>query len=161
MKIRNVHERTIAAPSERIAALIADFGCIWPTRLGPAPRPRGDRIYQAGRMTWEEFDRPGAARAFRVLGPGGLQVEHWFELEPAADATVLRHTVEGRAVGKYEEIWRERIEPGHDVVLEALLDNVESTAASGGRPAHPENADGSRNRGRVPEPRRGHRAGGR
>ena len=131
MKIRNVHERTITAPPERIAALIADFG-IWPTQFGPAPRPRGHRIYQAGRMTWEEFDRPGAVRAFRVLEPGELQLEHWFELEPAAGATVLRHTVEGCAVGKYEAIWRERIEPDHDVVLEAFLDNVETAVASGG-----------------------------
>jgi hypothetical protein len=132
MKIRNVHERTVAAPPGRIAALIADFGCIWPTQIGPAPRPRGHRIYQAGTMIWEEFDRPGAARAFRVVEPGELQLEHWFELEPAAGATVLRHTVEGSAVGKYEAIWRERIEPGHDLELEALLDNVEAAATSGG-----------------------------
>lgn len=83
-------------------------------------------MYDAGLMAWEEFDRPGAARAFRVVRPGELQAEHWFELEPAAGATVLRHTVEGRAAGKYEAIWRERIEPLHDLILEALLDNVEA-----------------------------------
>jgi hypothetical protein len=137
MEVRNVHERTIAAPPGRIAALIADFDRIWPTQIGPAPRAQGHRIYQAGSMTWEEFDRPGAARAFRVLGPAELQLEHWFEVEPAEGATVLRHTVEGRAVGRYEAIWRERIEPGHDVELEAIFDNVEAAAASdsGGREA--------------------------
>jgi hypothetical protein len=128
MKVRNVHERTIAAPPGRIAALIADFGRFWPTQFGPAPRPRGHGIYQAGTMIWEEFDRPGAARAFRVLEPAELRMEHWFEVEPAGDATVLRHTVEGSAVGKYEAIWRERIEPGHDVELEAILDNVAAAA---------------------------------
>jgi hypothetical protein len=131
MKIRNIHERAIAAPAGRIVTLIADFDRIWPTQIGPAPRPRGHRIYQAGTMIWEEFDRPGAARAFRVLQPRELRLEHWFELEPAAGATVLRHTVEGSAVGPYETIWRDRIEPGHDLELEALLDNVEAAAASG------------------------------
>jgi hypothetical protein len=83
-------------------------------------------------MLWEEFDRLGAARAFRVLRPGEWQAEHWFELEPADGATVLRHTVEGRAGGNYEAIWRELIDPYHDQAIEALFDNVEASAA---RPA--------------------------
>ena len=132
MKIRNVHERAIAAPPETIAALIADLSRVWPTQIAPAPEPRGDRKYDVGLMTWEELDRPGAVRAFRVVEPSQLSAVHWFELEPAAGATVLRHTVEGHADGKYEAIWRERIEPLHDLILEALLDNVEAAAASSG-----------------------------
>jgi hypothetical protein len=131
MKIRNRHQRMVAAPPERIAALIADFDRAWPTEIAPAPRRQGHRLYDAGPMLWEEFDRPGAARAFRVVRPEGLQGEHWFELELAEGATVLRHTVEGCAVGKYEAIWCERIEPLHDRILEALLDNVEAAVASG------------------------------
>jgi hypothetical protein len=45
--------------------------------------------------------------------------------------TVVRHTVEGCAVGEYETIWRERIEPLHDLIREALLDNVEAAFGSG------------------------------
>jgi hypothetical protein len=131
MKIKNSHERIVAAPPERIAALIADFDRVWPTQIAPAPRLHGHRLYDAGPMLWEEFDRPGAARAFRVVRPDELHGEHWFELEPAEDATILRHTLEGRAAGKYEAIWRERIGPLHDLILEALLDNVETAAASG------------------------------
>jgi hypothetical protein len=131
MKIRNRHERIIAAAPERITALIADFDRVWPAEIAPAPRREGRRLYDAGPMAWEEFDRPDAVRAFRVVRPDGLQAEHWFELEPADGATVLRHTVEGSAAGRYEAIWRERIEPLHDLILEALLDNVESAAASG------------------------------
>jgi hypothetical protein len=131
MKIRKCHERIVAAPPERIAALLADFDRVWPTEIAPAPRPQGHRLYDAGLMHWEELDRPGAARAFRVVRPDELQGEHWFELEPAEGATVLRHTIEGCAVGKYEAIWCERIEPLHDQILEALLDNVEAAAASG------------------------------
>jgi hypothetical protein len=87
-------------------------------------------LYDAGLMLWEEFDRPGAARAFRVVRPDELQGEHWFELELAEGATVVRHTLEGCAVGKYEAIWRERIEPLHDLILEAFLDNVEAALAA-------------------------------
>ena len=125
------HERIIAAAPERIAALILDFDRIWPTQIAPAPRLHGNRLYDAGLMLWEEYDRPGAARAFRVVKPDELQGEHWFELEVAQGGTVVRHTIQGCAAGKYEAIWRERIEPLHDLMLEALLDNVEVAAASG------------------------------
>lgn len=131
MKITNRHERIVAAPPEQIAALIADFGRVWPTQIALAPRRQGYRLYDAGPMLWEEFDRPGAARAFRVVRPDELQAEHWFELELAEGSTVLRHVIEGCAVGKYEAIWRERIEPLHNLILEALLDNVEAAVASG------------------------------
>jgi hypothetical protein len=57
MKIRNRHERMIATPPERVAALIADFDRIWPTQIGLAPRPRGHRLYAAGSMLWEESAR--------------------------------------------------------------------------------------------------------
>jgi hypothetical protein len=130
MRIRNCHERIVAAPPERIAGLIADFDRIWPTQIARVPRLQGHRVYDAGLMLWEEFDRPGAARAFRVVRPDELQAEHWFELKRAEGATVLCHTVEGCADGKYEAIWSDRIEPLHDRVLEALLDNVEAAVAS-------------------------------
>jgi DDE superfamily endonuclease len=90
------------------------------------------RLYDAGLMLWKEFDRPGAARAFQVVRPDELQAEHWFELEPAAGGTVLRHTVDGCVSGKYEVIWRERIEPFHDLILAALLDNVQAAIGSSG-----------------------------
>jgi len=134
MKINNCHERTFAAPPERVVALIADFDRVWPTEIAPAPRLVGHGMYEAGSMLWEEFGRPGAVRAFRVVRPDELQGEHWFELESAEGATVLRHTIEGCAAGRYEAIWRERIEPVHDQILEALLSNVEAAAASAAGP---------------------------
>jgi hypothetical protein len=133
MKVCNIHERCIAAKPERVAGLVADFELVWPTQIGPAPRLQRHRLYKAGMMLWQEFDRPGAARAFRVISPEGLQVEHWFELEPVEEGTLLRHTVEGEAVGEFEATWREQIEPRHDVVLEALIDNVEAAAAGADR----------------------------
>ena len=129
MQVTNRHERVVTAPPERIAPLIADFDRIWPTEIGPPPRLVEDRLYEAGRMLWQEFDRPGALRAFRVIRPDELRLEHWFEAQPAAGATILSHTVEGSVDGRYEAIWRERIEPVHDVELEALFDHVQAAIA--------------------------------
>jgi len=133
MKIRNRHERVLAATPERVAALVADFEQVWPTQIAPAPRRRGPRLFQAGMMVWEEVDRQSAVRAFRVVSPNGLQAEHWFETEPADGGILLRHTIDGEALGEYEEIWRERIEPGHDRVIEALFDKIEATIQIGTR----------------------------
>jgi hypothetical protein len=126
MKIRHVHERTIAATPERIAPLLADFESIWPKQIAPAPRAQGERLYETTMMLWEECDRAGAARAFRVVRPRELQGEHWFELEPAPAGTLVRHTVEGEALGHYEALWRDRIQPAHDKILEGILDNLEA-----------------------------------
>jgi len=84
-------------------------------------------------MLWEEVDRPSAVRAFRVVSPNELQAEHWFEIEPVGGGTLLRHAIDGEAFGEYEEIWRERIEPGHDRVIEALFDKIEATIQIGMR----------------------------
>ena len=106
MKIRNVHERTIAATPEQIAQLLADFEGIWPTQIAPAPRAQGERLYKASVMLWQEYDRPGAARAFRVLSPAELQGENWFELERALPApsyatqSKARHSATTRQSGE-------------------------------------------------------------
>jgi len=132
MEISNHHERFVAATPERVAAAIADFDAIWPTQIAPAPRQLKRCLYDAGPMLWEEVDRPGAARAFRVIWPQWLQGEHWFELELVDGGTRLRHIVKGQALGKYEAVWSERIEPMHERVLEALLDNVEAAVPAEG-----------------------------
>jgi hypothetical protein len=124
VKISNVHERTIEASPGRLEALVADLDGIWPAQISPAPYPDGG-LLRTGTMRWQEFDRPGAVRAFRVVSPPELRAEHWFEVEPVKDGTVLRHTIDGEAFGQYEAIWHDRIAPGHDRVLEALLANVQ------------------------------------
>jgi len=129
MKVRKIHERTIAATPDQIGQLLADFEGIWPTQIAPAPRAQGERLYKTSMMLWQEYDRPGAARAFRVVSPAELQGEHWFELERVPAGTLIRHTVQGEALGDYEAIWRDRIEPGHDIILEALLDKIETALA--------------------------------
>jgi hypothetical protein len=80
-------------------------------------------------MIWEEFERPGAIRAFRVILPEEVQVQHWFEVQAVDGGTLVRHTVDGEAFGGYEAIWRDRIEPHHGLILEALFDNIEAAVA--------------------------------
>lgn len=125
MQLANVHERTFHATPDQIGALLADLDAIWPAHITPAPRPQGG-LLDAPPMLWQEFVRPGAARAFRVVAPPGIRGEHWFEVWPAEGGAVLRHTIAGEASGEYETIWRDRIEPVHDRVLEALFDNLGS-----------------------------------
>lgn len=135
MRVRNRHERVISATPQQLAGLLSDFDAIWPTQLAPAPRPLGDGRYQASPMLWEEFQRPGAIRAFRVIVPEELQGQHWFEVQEVqavqavAGGTLVRYTIDGEAFGKYEAIWRDRIQPRHDRILEALLDNLQAAVA--------------------------------
>jgi hypothetical protein len=66
------------------------------------------------------------SRAFRVASPEEIRGEHWFELVPDGSGTVVRHTIEATAAGRYEAVWAERIGPKHGVIMEALLDNVQA-----------------------------------
>lgn len=106
------------------------FASLRAAEIAPAPQAVSDCLFDAGPMLWQEVDRPGASRAFVVAGPGGLRAEHWFELEPVDGGTLVSHTVEGETLGESEAVWTERIEPLHDRLLEALLDNVEANVAS-------------------------------
>jgi hypothetical protein len=133
MKIQNRHERLVTATSDQVAALVSDFDAIWPTQIAPAPAEEGHGLYDARLMVWEEYERRGAARAFRLIRPEGLTGEHWFELEQVDRGTLVRHTVEGEASGEHEAIRAERIEPLHNRLLEAILDNVEAAVAADDR----------------------------
>ena len=128
MKIAVSHERALDAAPERISALIAEEKEPEP-HIAPAPRPQGPGVYDTGLMRWEEFDRPGAIRAFRVTRPAGLHGEHWFELVVSGGMPVLRHTVDATASEAFAAIWRARIARLHDQILEALLDKVQQALA--------------------------------
>jgi hypothetical protein len=131
MRVCNRHERFVRGTPEQVAALVGDFEQIWPVQFGPAPRLRRTGLYEAGVMLWLEADRPGAVRAFRVISPEELRFEHWFEIEQVADGVLVRHTILGEAVGKYEAIWHEQSEPVHDLEIEALFDNIQTAVARG------------------------------
>src|SRR6266540_1283152 len=129
MRMRNRHERVISATPEQLAGLLSDFDAIWPTQIAPAPRPLGDGRYEASPMIWEEFERPGAIRAFRVILPEEHPGQHRFDAQAVDGGTLVGCTFDGEAFGEYQAIWRDRIEPRHDLILEALLDNIEAAVA--------------------------------
>ena len=74
-------------------------------------------------MVWQEYDRPGATARSAWSAPDELRGGHRFELIPADGGTLLRHTIEGTVTGRFQTIWSERIEPLHNQILEAILDN--------------------------------------
>jgi hypothetical protein len=124
VKVHNVHERKLAAPPARVSALFEDMDRLWPA---PVPRPEDGRL-RLGLMLWQRDD--GATAAYRIVGPPDFPGRHWFEVHPdRGGGTILRHTVDGEAVGEFEEIWRERVEPMHDVYIEALFDRAEEAVS--------------------------------
>jgi hypothetical protein len=131
MKIAVSHERALPAGPDQVAGLLADFERIWPAELAPVPRPLGDGLYDTKLMLWQEIDRPGAARAFRVVRPAGMRGEHWFEISTDGGATTLRHTVSAVATGRFAVLWRTVIGRRHDQIVAAMLDNVGRLAAAG------------------------------
>jgi hypothetical protein len=126
MKMECVHERTVASSPEEVRSLIDDVFAVWPTELAPAPAPRGKGLFRAAPMMWQEYDRPGAVRAFRVVAPEGVHAEHWFDVESVDGGALMRHTIEGEAIGEFEGVWRDRIQPLHDKLMEALFDRIEA-----------------------------------
>ncbi len=130
MQIAVSHERALTARPDQITGLLSDFERIWPSDLAPAPRPLGGGLYDTKLMLWQEIDRPGAARAFRVVRPAGMRGEHWFELSAGGGTTTLRHTVSAIATGRFAMLWRTVIGRRHDQIVEAMLDNVERLVAA-------------------------------
>jgi len=129
MKVHNVHERTLSAAPEQVEALFTDLEQLWPTHLLPAPQEEGDAL-RLGTMLWRLFERPGAARAYEIVEPAGFHASHWFEVDEGSNGgAILRHTVEGEAVGEFEPAWRERIEPLHNVYIEAMFDRAQEALA--------------------------------
>ena len=130
MKVHNVHERRLATPPREVEALFANMDQLWPTHVFPAPKPDDGRL-RIGMMLWEPIRRDDSPAAFRVIDPDDFPAEHWFEVEPDGDGgTTLRHTIDGEAVGAFEPVWRERIEPLHDAYIEALFDRAQEATGA-------------------------------
>jgi uncharacterized protein DUF2867 len=143
--VRNVHERVVPAPIERVGPLLDEIGgagdVLWPT---PGWRP----MVLDGPVAVGASGGHGPIR-YRVTGyvPGrkvefaftpemGIDGGHTFTAEPAGpDRTLLRHVIDGRLTGVERLTWPLAIRWAHDAVLEELLDNAER--AVGGEPARP------------------------
>jgi hypothetical protein len=118
VKVHNVHERALSAAPERVSALLEDIDRLWPT---PVPTPE-DGMLRLGLMLWKREDRA----SYRIVAPPEFPARHWFDVaSDGSGGTILRHTVDGEAVGDFKEIWRDRVEPMHDVYIETLFDHAE------------------------------------
>jgi hypothetical protein len=143
--VRNVHERVVSAPIERVGPLLDRLGgahdVLWPTPAwepmvldGPvavgASGGHGSIRYH---VTGHE---PGRKIEFAFSPGQGLDGGHTIIAEPVGpDRTLLRHVAEGRLSGLMLLAWPLGIRWAHDAVLEELLDNAER--AVGSEPARP------------------------
>lgn len=128
MRVHNVHERTVAGSPQAVGALFDDMERLWPAPH-LAPKPEGDSL-RVGRMLWRPVARNGAVRAYDIVEPDTFPASHWFEVAPEPGGGVLlRHTVSGDALGEFEQVWRDRIEPMHNAYIEAVFDRVQEALA--------------------------------
>jgi Polyketide cyclase / dehydrase and lipid transport len=136
--VRNVHERWIAAPPERVAELIETLGSpgdrLWPHERwvamkldrGLEPGSRGGHGPVRYEVARHEPDR---LLEFSFPRSGGFRGVHRFELEPSGDGTTLRHVLEGTTHGRTRVLWPLVIRPLHDALVEDALDKAEREAA--------------------------------
>jgi hypothetical protein len=145
--VRNVHERIVPAPIERVGPLLDRIGgpddVLWPSPGwrpmvldGPlavgTPGGHGPIRY---RVTGYE---PGRKVEFAFTPEMGFVGGHTFTVDPAgSDRTLVRHVIDGRLTGAARLTWPLAIRWAHDAVLEELLDNAErAVGVEPERPAH-------------------------
>jgi hypothetical protein len=142
---RNVHERLVAAPIERVGPLLDRLGgpddVLWPApawepmvldgpvALGAAGGHGSIRYHVTGY-------EPGRKVEFAFAPGQGLHGGHTFSAEPAGpETTLLRHVADCRLSGVMALAWPLAIRWAHDAVVEELLDNAEHAVGRG--PASP------------------------
>lgn len=134
MRVLNVHERVLDAPSPEVGALLDRLAsredAIWPHERWPPMR--FDRPLGAGaagghgpvRYTVEAYE-PGRSIRFRFTAPRGFNGTHRYEIEPLpAGSTRLRHVLEMRTEGPALLTWPLIFRPMHDALIEDSLDKA-------------------------------------
>jgi hypothetical protein len=135
--IRNVHARTLAAPTAVIGALLdsvaSDDDRLWPAHWPPMRLDGPLAVGAAGghgpiRYSVERYD-PGRCIVFRFAPGLGIHGIHRLEVEvdnPAPGRTTLRHVLEGSLYGVTRVTWPVAIRWLHDALLEDLLDRAQA-----------------------------------
>ncbi|WP_052665231.1 DUF2867 domain-containing protein [Nitriliruptor alkaliphilus] len=136
--MRNVHEREIAAPAERLAAafdrLGGDDDQLWPT---PVWQPLVlDRPLQVGAdgghgpvRYWVSEHEPGRRVRFTFHPGFGLDGHHELTVDPLGpDRCVVRHVLEARTTGAMRLLVPTVVRWLHDAEVEDLLDGMERVA---------------------------------
>lgn len=143
--MRNVHERRIDAPAQRLATLFEGLGSaddqLWPS---PVWQPLVlDRPLQVGAdgghgpvRYWVSEHEPGRRVRFTFHPGVGLDGYHELIVEPLGpDRCVVRHVLEARATGAMRVLVPTVVRWLHDAEVEDLLDGIERAAT--GRVARP------------------------
>lgn len=143
-KIRNVHERRIAADPEVVWDLLMAMpgpdGRLWPPGI---PTMRFDGPLAVGahgrhgpihyKVTF--LDPPSGHLVFAFREPTGLVGRHSFHVRPDNAGAVLRHEVVANPEGWMRLKWPLIIRWVHDAVVEEVLDRAE--VATGTVPVQP------------------------
>jgi hypothetical protein len=143
--VRNVHERRIPVPPERLGPLLDRLGGpddeLWPSPQWAAMVLDGPvAVGAAGghgpiryRVTAHE---PGRRVEFTADPGVGVVGTHSFRVEPdGGSGSILRHVIDGRLTGSMVLAWPLVVRWIHDAVLEDLLDRAETAVGTG--PARP------------------------
>jgi hypothetical protein len=136
MKVINVHERELNASPAGIGALIdslaSDRDLLWPYYSWP--RMEFDRPLAVGATGghgpiryFVEAYTPGRSIRFRFIGPKGFDGFHCYDIIPASDDVILRHTLEMRAHGPAIVTWPLVFRPMHDALIEDALARAEAS----------------------------------
>ncbi len=144
MRIRNVHERALAASAREIGLLVDGLSGpedrLWPRDRWPAMRLDGPLRPGArgghGPVRYAVSEHvPGRRVAFRFEGKGltaAFRGGHWFEVEEGRGRVVLRHVLDARCGLAAWIRWHLAVRPMHDALIEDALDRAQE--ATGGRP---------------------------
>ncbi|NMO20766.1 SRPBCC family protein [Pyxidicoccus fallax] len=144
MEVRNIHERFLPVPPERLAPLLDSLASredgLWPHERWP--RMRFDRPLAVGasgghgpiRYDVEGYE-PGRRVRFRFRAPRGFDGWHALVVEPAEGGVLLRHELEMAARGPARLSWPVVFRPLHDALVEDALDKAELAVT--GRVARP------------------------
>ncbi len=136
MKVRNVHERILAAPLPTVARLLdslaSEDDLLWPRDSWPPMRfDCGLCVGAAGghgpvRYVVDSYE-PGQSVRFRFTKPRGFDGYHAYEIEEAGPGTTrLRHVLDMRASGGALLTWPLIYRPLHDALIEDSLDRAQS-----------------------------------
>jgi hypothetical protein len=146
--MHNVHERVVAAPADRVGALVDGLGSpgdrLWPSPTWPPMRldrplavgARGGHAAIRYEVTAHE---PGRRVEF-TFAPGiGARGTHTFTVSPLdADRALLRHEMVARLEGPMLLGWPLAVRWLHDALLEDLLDRAgDAVGAPPARRARP------------------------
>jgi len=130
VRVRSHHEREIAAPPQRVGALLDTLAshddALWPRDRWPAMR--FDRPVGQGAIgghgpigyTVESY-APGHTVVFRFMRPRGFDGTHAFEVRPAPGGSVLAHTLVMTTSGLATLSWVCVYRPLHDALIEDAL----------------------------------------